>query len=91
MSSCQSCGMPLVVRSDFGSDRNGRRIPDFCNGCYRDGAFTEPEVTMPEMIDRGVAAITGQLGMPECGARAMLTDVLPHLKRWECTPAGGVR
>lgn len=83
---CQSCGMPMVKPEDFGTDGTGRRINDFCRYCYANGAFTDPALTMPEMIDRCVTIMTGSMGMPEAGARALLADVMPTLKRWQ-TPA----
>jgi len=74
--------MPLVRPEDFGTDDRSLRINDFCHYCYENGAFTDPDVTMPEMIDRCVTMMTGTMGMPEAGARALLTDVMPQLKRW---------
>lgn len=74
--------MPLVKPEDFGTDSGGVRINDFCHYCFENGVFTNPEVTMPEMIDRCVTIMTGSVGMPEAGARALLTEVMPKLKRW---------
>jgi len=83
---CQSCAMPLEKPEDFGTDRVGYRVNDFCRYCYADGAFTEPDISMPAMIDRCVSAMVGQGIMPAAQARTLMADVLPRLKRWR-TPA----
>ncbi len=79
---CQSCSIPLGKPEDFGTSRSGYRVNDYCRFCYRDGAFTDPGVTMEQMIDR-CAGIMAQRGtMPEANARALLTEVMPRMKRW---------
>lgn len=84
---CQSCAMPLNKPEDFGTDPAGYRVNDFCRHCFADGAFIEPAITMQAMLDRCVEIMAQQHIMPEAQARALMTDVLPRLKRWR-TPAG---
>lgn len=84
---CQSCSMPLTKPEDFGTDERGMRVNDYCHFCYQNGAFMDPDGTMPEMIDRCVRILTETKAMPEAGARAMLTDVIPRLKRWRSLAA----
>jgi hypothetical protein len=84
---CQSCAMPLAKPEDFGADRAGYRVNDFCRHCYAEGAFTEPAITMQAMLEKCVSVMAQQGIMPEAQARALMTDVLPRLKRWR-TPAG---
>jgi len=48
--------------------------------CYRDGQFTEPDITMEEMIDKVVPILGRTIGEEE--ARKELTAVLPTLERW---------
>jgi Putative zinc ribbon domain len=79
---CQSCGMPMRRPSDFGVDADGRRINDYCHFCFDNGMFTEPAMTPQEMIDRCVTFTVRQTFTPEMEARALLTDVIPRLKRW---------
>lgn len=83
---CQSCAMPLTKPEDFGTDRAGYRVNDFCRHCFADGAFTDPDVSMGAMLDRCVTVMAEQKIMPAPQARALLADVLPRLKRWR-TPA----
>lgn len=79
---CQSCSMPLEKADDFGTDVAGFRVNDYCRHCYVSGAFTEPQITMSAMIDRCVAIMAQRRVMSEPDARALLTRVMPTLKRW---------
>ena len=74
--------MPLEKPEDFGSSDAGYRVNDYCRFCYQDGAFTEPDVTLEQMIDRCARIMTKQgVRSPE-EARTLLTEVMPRLKRW---------
>jgi len=92
---CQSCSMPLGKPEDFGTDPAGYRVNDYCRHCYQAGGFTEPNVTMAEMIDRCVDVMAKRSIMPAGPARALLTDVMPRMKRWRSAagpkPAGALR
>lgn len=79
---CQSCGMPLEKPEDFGTDQAGYRVNDFCRYCFAHGGFTEPTITMQAMLDRCAGMMAEQGMMPIAEARALMTDVLPRLKRW---------
>jgi len=74
--------MPLGKPEDFGTDKAGYRVNDYCRHCYADGAFTQPDVSMDEMLDFCVDIMDKQGVMPAAQARALLTDVMPRLKRW---------
>jgi hypothetical protein len=74
--------MPLQKPEDFGTDPLGYRVNDYCRHCFSNGVFTEPDVTMPAMLERCVAIMAQQGMMPAPQARALLTEVLPRLKRW---------
>jgi hypothetical protein len=78
---CQSCAMPLKSPEDFGTDAAGFRVNDYCVHCFGDGRFTEPSITMQQMIDKCVPFMA-QNGMPEAEARALMNRVLPTFKRW---------
>ena len=79
---CQSCSMPMEKPEDFGTASSGYRVNDYCHYCYREGAFTDPGVTMAQMIDFCAGVMAGQGIMPEPDARLLLTETLPRLKRW---------
>ncbi len=80
---CQSCAMPLNRPEDFGTDPAGYRVNDFCRHCFANGAFTEPGISMQVMLDRCVGIMDQQGIMPAPQARALLTNVMPRLKRWQ--------
>jgi putative zinc ribbon protein len=89
---CQSCSMPLSNPDDFGTDQQGFRVNDYCRHCFTDGAFTEPGITLAEMITRGATIMDAKGIMPAPQARALLVEVLPHFRRWrELEAAGAVR
>lgn len=79
---CQSCGMPLEAPQDFGTAADGSRVDDYCQFCFQQGAFTEPDITAPAMIDKCIALMTRQGVMAEAQARTLMTDLVPRLKRW---------
>ena len=84
---CQSCSMPLSKPEDFGTDQAGFRVNDYCTHCYANGAFTDPGISMQDMLDRSVDAMDQAGVMPAPQARALLLDVLPRLKRWRAPSA----
>ena len=78
---CQSCGMP------FDEDHSGLRAVEpggrdsvYCEYCYRDGAFTDPDATVEQMVEVGVPHLAHKIG--EEAARAQLSAFLPTLERW---------
>jgi hypothetical protein len=73
---CQSCAMPLESPTDFGTDFVGYRVSDFCRYCFADGALTDPQVPMPQMIERCVAIMSERGIMPAARAQALLDDVM---------------
>ena len=85
---CQSCAMPLERPEDFGTDKSGARVNDFCHYCFADGAFTAPGISMDTMLEKCVGEMIRQGVMPEAQARALMSDVLPRLKRWRPAGAG---
>lgn len=79
---CQSCSMPLKKEEQFGTNRDRSKNREYCVYCYKDGEFTNPELTMEEMIDRcsEVMADRGDISLEE--AKAILNASIPKLKRW---------
>ena len=81
---CQSCGMPMTEDSHYGKNTDGSKNEDYCCHCYPDGAFTNPNETMEEMIESCVPYLVedGVCSDNE-SARKMLSEFLPTLKRWK--------
>lgn len=51
MGFCNSCGKP-IVKADCGTNKDGSLNEDYCKECYQNGEFTEPDLTLNEMIIR---------------------------------------
>lgn len=78
---CQSCGMPMAKESDFGTNVYGGRNGDYCHFCFHDGKFTQPGLTMEQMIEK-VAGLAAKMDMSESEARKLAKSTIPKLKRW---------
>jgi hypothetical protein len=79
---CQSCGMPLEKKDDFGTNTNGSKSEEYCFHCFQNGEFLDEGITLQEKIDKNVK-FTVQIGMSEAEARKMASNILPNLKRWK--------
>jgi hypothetical protein len=84
---CQSCGMPLS-RDQLGGGTNAdnSRSTEYCSHCYRGGRFTEPNISVEEMMTR-VEGKLRSMHFPGFLARR-LTRNIPSLSRWQRAPAG---
>jgi hypothetical protein len=78
---CQSCGMPMKIESDYGTNVNQRKNKEYCTHCFQNGQFTKPDITMKEMI-QGCVAIMVKYGVPEGQATKQMEVLIPTLKRW---------
>ena len=84
---CQSCAMPLVAETDFGTNRDGSKNKEYCAFCFKDGQFTQ-NVTMEEMIQiclqysDSFKHENGESYTKEEALAGMLY-YFPQLKRWK--------
>ena len=86
---CQSCGMPLSKdEMGGGTEANGRKSADFCSHCFKRGAFTEPDLTVDQMVEK-VQAKLKEMHFPGFMARSF-TKNIPSLKRWAQASAAKV-
>ena len=51
MGFCNSCGRP-IVKEDYGTNKDGSPNDEYCIDCFQNGEFTEPDITLNEMIIR---------------------------------------
>ncbi|MBC8617374.1 zinc ribbon domain-containing protein [Parabacteroides faecis] len=84
---CQSCGMPLISDTDYGTNQDGSKNKEYCAFCFKDGKFVQ-DVTMDEMIriclqysdsfkhDNGESYTKEE-------ALAGMQYYFPQLKRWK--------
>jgi hypothetical protein len=79
---CQSCGMPLIDDGDRGTEADGTPSPVYCQYCYTNGQFTEPDLTLDGMLDRAATVLSELYGMAPEKAQDFVALQIPHLKRW---------
>jgi hypothetical protein len=79
---CQSCLMPMSSdRNGGGTESDGTtRSIEYCSNCYRNGMFTEPDITVEEMISKVQARLLAA-GVPEPVVERNLMAVY-GLDRW---------
>jgi hypothetical protein len=79
---CQSCGMPLS--RDIlggGTEADGATSTDYCSHCYRNGTFTEPDITAEAMTTKVRDMLRYKMHLPGFMAKYYSKDI-PKLKRW---------
>lgn len=79
---CQSCGMPMEKPDDFGTNADGLKINDYCHFCFENGAFTDPDITMKQMIEKCTGIMATKMNVPEIQAKSIINEFIPKLKRW---------
>ena len=82
MGFCNSCGRP-IVKEDQGTNEDGSLNPEFCKDCFQNGKYTEPDITLTEMIVRkSKEMMEKNPRLPETTATGITTTFIPGLKRW---------
>ncbi len=80
---CQSCGMPLAGHQ--GTEADGTVSLMYCEYCYQDGKFTQPDITFEEMKQTGLEGI--EQGEGNSFKKFLLKKSYPMqlkgLKRWK--------
>ena len=79
---CQSCGMPMETEQDFGTDADGNLCRDYCCFCFKNGEFTDPDMTLERMTSRVAEMMAQETEMTVAQARGFAQSVLPGLRRW---------
>jgi hypothetical protein len=80
---CQSCGMPVSDQfGNFGTMTDGSKNPEYCSFCFQNGAFTNPDQTVAEMVQSSIGFMTANLGFTAEKAAEMSNSVIPNLRRW---------
>ena len=82
---CQSCGRPLDHSEVLGTETDDSKSTIYCIDCYREGEFTEPDMTLEEMRHR-VRGIMEDMHLEEEKIVGAL-EKLPFLSRWIGIPA----
>ena len=78
---CQSCGMPLSKDAmGGGSNADGSLSIEYCSHCFKAGQFTEPDITVDEMVSK-VEGKLREMHFPGFVARRFAKNI-PSLRRW---------
>ena len=80
---CQSCGMPMDAKEKFGTETGGKPSKEYCVYCYKDGKFTNPNISLQGMIDMCAGIMSQKLSMKLEETKAQASGFLPKLKRWQ--------
>jgi len=82
---CQSCGMPVGKKGiPLGTNKDGEKDGNWCIECYKDGEFTEPEITLDEMLNKSKCMMK-DASILSFVANDILASI-PKLKRWSDEP-----
>lgn len=49
---CQSCAQKFSSMINYGTNKDGKPNNAFCNSCWKNGEFTEPDLTKVELLKR---------------------------------------
>lgn len=74
--------MPMKPE-DFGTNANGGMSKEYCKFCFQKGKFTEPNITMQQMIEKVAGFMVTLEKMPANEAKKMAKTQIPELKRWQ--------
>lgn len=77
---CQSCSMPLDKPELLGTEKDGSKSHEYCTYCYQNGAFINPNMTLPEM--KTLVKEQMKKMKIDTGIIDMAVNSLPNLKRW---------
>ena len=78
--------MPLGTPGFYGTNADASENHEFCKMCFENGAYTQPELTVEQMVESSVHFMTNSLNFEETKARELSAGVIPHLKRWKVVP-----
>lgn len=77
---CESCGMPLKENVK-GVKADGCKSQYYCNLCYENGQFKQPDATVEQMMKYAVEGMSKK-GFPKFIAKFLVKNT-PKLSRWQ--------
>jgi hypothetical protein len=78
---CQSCGKHFNSFIRYGSERDGKSNYHFCEKCYLNGEFTEPNLTTEVLIKKAISELS--LGNATKAKINKVTKMINRLDRWK--------
>lgn len=74
--------MPLIKPEDYGTESDTSKSLIYCQYCYQNGQFTDPDISIEEMAAKGAAIMSQMFEIPAQKADAFVLQELRPLKRW---------
>lgn len=68
---------------NLGTNKDDSNTREYCNICFKEGGFTNPNQTLDEMIQSSIENMTADLNMPTERATELANSFIPTLKRWQ--------
>jgi len=78
---CQSCTMPIDNYEDRGTEKDGSKSDEYCKYCYKEGTFTDPDMTLQRMQQIATDEMKKQHVSMDIIRQSL--EMLPTLKRWQ--------
>ncbi len=75
--------MSMEKPEDFGTNIDRSINKDYCHFCFKNGTFTEQDITVEQMIDKVAEFAVTQMKISETQAKEMAKTLIPTLKRWQ--------
>ena len=83
MGFCNSCGKPMSRGDELGTNKDGSKNEYYCSECYQNGEFTEPNLTVQDMIvKKAKEMLDKNPDLREEDATGLLMYFFFFLKRW---------
>lgn len=79
---CQSCGKRLEYKI-LGINKDLSKNTEYCINCFRNGKFTEPNLTLKQMVKKVAKIKSTALNLPEKKIEKAETEFIGTLKRWQ--------
>ena len=73
--------MPLDTAELMGTEKDGSKCSEYCCYCYKEGSFTQPDLTLDQMKAFVIEKMEGER-LPEDILEAAVSR-LPLLNRWK--------
>jgi len=79
--------MPIDKPENRGTEKDGSKSDTYCKYCYQNGAFTDPDMTMQQVLDISISEMRKQ-HLPENIIQETIR-MFPGLKRWRTAVVNG--
>jgi len=67
--------------AEHGKNKDASLNDKYCCFCFKEGAFTSPNLSLQQMTDR-LVLMASKMGLTEKQARERASEKLPKLERW---------